>query len=114
MFTTLAEKIRALKNKKTNSELTKAVFDTSGGRALLSIWLKSSGITNYVASSENEALIRKDERQRFIHSIIKNMAMTEDELLEQAIKQYQEKQKKLTGEDLEDMGLDSVVTNEII
>jgi len=42
------------------------------------------------------------------------MAMTEDELLEQAIKQYQEKQKKLTGEDLEDMGLDSVVTNEII
>ncbi len=40
--------------------------------------------------------------------------MTEDELLEQAINQYQEKQKKLTGQDLEDMGLDSVISNEIV
>jgi hypothetical protein len=114
MFTTLAEKIRALKNKKTNSELTKEVFDTPEGRSLLGIWLKSAGITSYVSSNEREALIRKDERQRFIHSIIKNMAMTEDELLEQAINQYQEKQKKLTGQDLEDMGLDSVISNEIV
>lgn len=98
MKETFSEIIRKLKNRKSHAELTKKVFDNEDGRELLKIWLTAYGITKYTQTVNEEQRIRKDEGQRFVHSILRNLAMSEDELLEQSIRKYQEKKKNLEEE----------------
>lgn len=63
-------------------ELSQAVFDTPHGRELLHVWMVSAGLSNYQPATTEEERIRKDERQRFVLSVINSLAMTPDQIRE--------------------------------
>lgn len=63
-------------------ELAQQVFDTPQGRELLHVWMISAGLSNYQPATTEEERIRKDERQRFVLSVINSLAMTPDQIRE--------------------------------
>ena len=57
-------------------ELVHAVFDSRAGRELLDHWLATAGLSRYLPCKNSEEFIRKDERQRFVLSIMHSLALT--------------------------------------
>ena len=75
-------------------ELTVSVFDNPAGLELLGHWMAAAGITSWRHSQNEEARIRKDELQRFVHGILMNLAMTPDQIREAAIARHEQRHKK--------------------
>jgi hypothetical protein len=72
-------------------ELCLKVFDNPNGIALIDYWMSMAGITAYMACPNQEAMIRRDELQRFMHSILQNLAMTPDQIRASAIARHQQR-----------------------
>lgn len=65
----------------TTEELIQHVFRDEYGEALIKRWLSLASITHYKqGSKDHETLIRQDELQRFMFSIISAMSYDEQQL----------------------------------
>jgi len=81
----------------TPQELTVSVLDNPDGLKLVEHWMAAAGITSWQHSPNEEARIRKDELQRFVHGILKNLAMTPDQIREAAIARHENRHTKQTS-----------------
>lgn len=77
-------------------ELTLSVFDNPDGLELLGHYMASAGITAWIQSPNEEARIRKDELQRFVHSILLNLAMTPDQIRGATIARHDKRHTRAT------------------
>ena len=82
------------KKEATLQETTVSVFDNEDGLRLLEVFMAEAGITSWKHAPTEEARIRKDELQRFVHSILKNLAMTPDQIREAAIARQENRYSK--------------------
>lgn len=65
----------------TTPELVQQVFENKFGKALLVRWMKMAGLTDYQSQAkDHEALLRRDELQRFLFSIINALEFTPEQV----------------------------------
>jgi hypothetical protein len=78
-------------------ELTVKVFNSPEGMELLGHWMALAGITNWIQPVNQEHMIRLNEHQRFVHAILKNLAMTPDQIREATIARQEQRYTRRTS-----------------
>jgi len=75
----------------TIQALVQHVFSSEHGQALVRRWMECYGLTAYTKGPKShEDLIRQDERQRFLFSIVNALNLTEQQLFQLSM-QYAER-----------------------
>lgn len=79
-------------NVTTKRELVQRVFDNPDGEALLLMLMDEAGMTRYNSRPLSEdSWVRRDERQRLIHTILSLLAKEPEQLKADILQRYQDK-----------------------
>jgi len=77
----------------TKRELIQSVFDNEHGHAFLLMMMDEAGITRYnpLTDDTHDCWIRRDERQRTVHSILRHLARDPEQIRQAVLQRYQDK-----------------------